>query len=247
MLQALYNGPARACEQIRFAIEEYESRLQLPIRSCFMGNYRVGFGELQDYLARDPDLRERAYREELRSTSIANLPAWELPNLNPSSENTFHDPPAAWRSTLQRTDTTFRRMSRRPHPSHTAPPYDIYRSGDGTMPSAAGFARSSNASEEDEDDFIDEGLGSLPGQDYSNSATVEADENIRRVLEATNSILDGTFYTSMPEQIEQLEGWGGQEPLTFEPSYGVEVLETEDSGIEGDEDEAEDMPDLVVE
>jgi hypothetical protein len=186
-----------------------------------MGNYRLGFGKLRDYPARDTGLKERAYREELRSTSIANLPAWELPNLNPNNNNTFHDPPVAWRSTLGRTATTSRRISRRPHPSHTAPPLEVYRSGD-------------------------EGFGSLSGQDYSNPAAFEADENARRVQAATNSVFRGAFYTSMPQHIEQLEGLGGREPLTFEPSHGVEVQEVEDSGIEGDEEEDEDMPDLVV-
>ena len=90
-------------EDTRFAIEEFESRLQLPVRSCFIGNYRVGYGNLQDYLARDPELTERAYREELRASSIADLPAWEIPRLEHDETEGIHQPPPGWRVQLEGT------------------------------------------------------------------------------------------------------------------------------------------------
>lgn len=97
-LLRLYTGPTS--EMSRFLIENLESRLSLPRRSCFFGNYRVGFGDIQDYLERDPALRETADRAELAGTSIAHLPAWEFPN--DDQRDLVYAPPPGWRAILSR-------------------------------------------------------------------------------------------------------------------------------------------------
>ena len=93
--------------------EDLESRLCLPVRSCFFGNYRVGFGDLQDYLERDPGLRERAHGAEVAGTSIADLPAWEIPNLE--QEDVVYDPPPGWRAIVPRFDDEPLPSTRRHH------------------------------------------------------------------------------------------------------------------------------------
>ena len=100
-LQYLYSGPTSI--QNRDIINEYETRLSLPVRSCFLGNYRVGFGNIWEFLSADSGLRERAHRAEIQETSIAHLPAWEISI--PNNDGSTHSPPSGWRSTASGTTT----------------------------------------------------------------------------------------------------------------------------------------------
>jgi hypothetical protein len=98
-LEALYRAPTNS--QNRECIELLESRLNLPVRSCFIGYYRVGFGNIEDFLREDPGLRDRAYEAERAGTSIAHLPAWDFPGQN--NDGLIHAPPAGWQPLLAET------------------------------------------------------------------------------------------------------------------------------------------------
>ena len=98
VLLYLYGGPTSI--QSRDIIHHYETYLCLPVTSCFLGNYRVGFGNIQDFLWADPNLRERAYRAEIQGTTIAHLPAWVISIQN--DHDSVYAPPLGWQDTLPR-------------------------------------------------------------------------------------------------------------------------------------------------
>jgi hypothetical protein len=93
-LQVWYDAPH--CGLKRAWIEYIEEMIELPVTSCFYNNYRVGFGNFQDHLARDPDLLERAERVEREDSErmAEEWHPWEV--LHPPQ--TYHQPRGHWRA-----------------------------------------------------------------------------------------------------------------------------------------------------